>query len=201
MRVSSYLTPLSNHPIPPFIMGQVDRKWGISVVKYRCVAAQNLRAYREKSRNHLANPPVCHYKYVFIILDSQSCCLAWSVRIKYICILDRTGGAVCNVSYWHVGVQYGFDGHQASKLCAYSGVGIAVYFLSKSGAEEACQIYDPTTKLIFPQDITLGLLWPKFTHRYCVQKEIIKIYKGKCLSINKIKKYIYILITVPAFTF
>ncbi len=24
-----------------------------------------------------------------------------------------------------------------------------------------------------PQDITLGLLWPKFTHQYCIQKEII----------------------------
>jgi hypothetical protein len=50
-------------------------------------------------------------------------------------------------------------------------------------AEEACQIYDPTTKLIFlrrspMQAITLGLLWPKFTHKYCIQKEIIK-NKGK----------------------
>ena len=30
----------------------------------------------------------------------------------------KTGGAVCNVSYWHVGVQDGFDGHRASKLCS-----------------------------------------------------------------------------------
>jgi hypothetical protein len=29
-----------------------------------------------------------------------------------------------------------------------------------------------------PQDITLGLLWPKYTHKYCIQTEIIK-YKGK----------------------
>jgi hypothetical protein len=29
--------------------------------------------------------------------------------------------------------------------------------------------YDPTT---IPQDITLGLLWPKFTYKYCIQKEI-----------------------------
>ncbi len=27
---------------------------------------------------------------------------------------DRTGGAVCNVSYWHVGVQDGFVGPQNS---------------------------------------------------------------------------------------
>jgi hypothetical protein len=36
-----------------------------------------------------------------------------------------------------------------------------------------------------PKDITLGLLWPKFTRRYCIQKEIIKLYKGKCLARNK----------------
>jgi hypothetical protein len=41
------------------------------------VAVQNLRASREKSGNHLlANPPTCYYKYVYIIVDSQSCCLA-----------------------------------------------------------------------------------------------------------------------------
>jgi hypothetical protein len=34
-----------------------------------------------------------------------------------------------------------------------------------------------------PQDITLGLLWPKLTHKYCIQKEIIK-YKGK-VPVNK----------------
>jgi len=34
-----------------------------------------------------------------------------------------------------------------------------------------------------PQDITLGLLWPKFTHKYCIQKEIIK-YKDK-VPVNK----------------
>jgi hypothetical protein len=47
--------------------------------------------------------------------------------------------------------------------------------------------YDPTTKLIIlmqvPQDITPGLLRPKFKHKYCIQKEIIK-YKGK-VSVNK----------------
>ncbi len=31
---------------------------------------------------------------------------------------DRTGGAICNVSYWHVRVQDGLDGHRASKLCS-----------------------------------------------------------------------------------
>ncbi len=31
---------------------------------------------------------------------------------------------------------------------------------------------DPPTQV--PQDITLRLLWPKFTHKYCIQKEIIK---------------------------
>ncbi len=36
-----------------------------------------------------------------------------------------------------------------------------------------------------PQDITLGLLWPKFTHKYCIQKEIIK-YKDK-VPVNKKK--------------
>jgi hypothetical protein len=47
--------------------------------------------------------------------------------------------------------------------------------------------YDPTTKLItqVPLVITLGLLWPKFTHKYCIQKEIIK-YKGK-VPVNKKK--------------
>jgi hypothetical protein len=41
------------------------------------VVVQNLRASREKSWNHrLANPPTCYYKYVYIIEDSQSCCLA-----------------------------------------------------------------------------------------------------------------------------
>ncbi len=48
--------------------------------------------------------------------------LIWSVtrsgswdRTK---IFDRTGGAICNVSYWHVWVQDGFNGHRASKLCS-----------------------------------------------------------------------------------
>ena len=55
-------------------------------------------------------------------------------------------------------------------------------------AEEICQIYDPTAKLIIQRRSpkTLGLLWPKFTHKYCIQKEIIK-YKGK-VPVNKIKK-------------
>jgi hypothetical protein len=42
--------------------------------------------------------------------------------------------------------------------------------------------YDPTTKLIIlrivPKDITLGLLWPKFTHKYC-KKETNNKYMGK----------------------
>ncbi len=46
------------------------------------------RIYEHLGRNLgiiiLANPPNCYYKYVCIILDSQSYCLAWSVRIKYI---------------------------------------------------------------------------------------------------------------------
>ncbi len=29
-----------------------------------------------------------------------------------------------------------------------------------------------------PQDITLGLLWPKFSRRYCIQKEIIKYIRA-----------------------
>ncbi len=42
-----------------------------------------------------------------------------------------------------------------------------------------------------PQDIPLGLLWPKFTYKYCIQKEIIK-YRGKVL-VNKKKIDIKIL--------
>jgi hypothetical protein len=41
------------------------------------VAGENVRANQKKSRNHLlANPPTCCCKYVYIVLDSQSCCLA-----------------------------------------------------------------------------------------------------------------------------
>jgi hypothetical protein len=36
-----------------------------------------------------------------------------------------------------------------------------------------------------PQDITLGLLWPKFTYKYCTEKEIIKNIRARCLSIKK----------------
>ncbi len=59
-------------------------------------------------------------------------------------------------------------------------------------AEEACQIYDPTCSQTdlptqVPQDITLGLLCPKFTHKYRIQKEIIK-YKGK-VPVNNKKKH------------
>ncbi len=48
--------------------------------------------------------------------------------------------------------------------------------------------YDPTTKLIILRrspktSCTLRLLWPKFTHKYCIQKEIIK-YKCK-VPVNK----------------
>jgi hypothetical protein len=38
--------------------------------------------------------------------------------------------------------------------------------------------YDPNYTdhpMQVPQDITLGLLWPKFAHKYCIQREIIKI--------------------------
>jgi hypothetical protein len=42
-------------------------------------------------------------------------------------------------------------------------------------AEEACQNMthqtDHPTQV--PKDITLGLLWPKFTHKYYIKKEII----------------------------
>ncbi len=49
------------------------------------VTAENLRSFLEKFGNNLlANPPTYCYKYVYIILDSQSCCLALSVRMKYI---------------------------------------------------------------------------------------------------------------------
>ncbi len=49
----------------------------IYIIQYNIVAAQNLRASREKSGNHLlANPPTCYFKYVYIILDSQSSCIA-----------------------------------------------------------------------------------------------------------------------------
>ena len=41
------------------------------------VTAQDPRASPVKSRNHLlANPPTYYYKYVYIILDCQSHCLA-----------------------------------------------------------------------------------------------------------------------------
>jgi hypothetical protein len=50
--------------------------------------------------------------------------------------------------------------------------------------------YDLTTILIsdhptqVPQNITLGLLWPKFTHKYCTERNNKNI-RAMCLSIIK----------------
>jgi hypothetical protein len=42
----------------------------------------------------------------------------WVANICNYLRIDRTVGTVCIVNYWHVGVQEGFDGHRASKLCS-----------------------------------------------------------------------------------
>jgi hypothetical protein len=56
-----------------------------------------------------------------------------------------------------------------------------------------------------PQDITLGLLWPKFTYKYCIQNEIIK-YKGKvpvnkkiyeCMSMSIAAAVLYLYLQAP----
>ncbi len=132
---------------------------------------------------------------------------------------DRTGGAVCNVSYWHVGVQDGFGGPQTllkpnSHDCTFvlilesgwlrtspslsmSGFrgkqrtlvtqsafqGMQVQVLAKAEDwEEACQIYDTTTKLIFLHRSPKTSLWDScglnLHTKYCIQTEIIN-YKGK----------------------
>jgi hypothetical protein len=104
---------------------------------------------------------------------------SWAIRA-------RTGGAVCNVSYWHVGVQDGFDGHRASKLCSNLILMTAPWRLFRSW--DGCVLpypclvlgrntvlgdagsspgnsrggmpkYDPTTKLIILHRSPKTLLW------------------------------------------
>jgi len=60
-------------------------------------------------------------------------------------------------------------------------------------AEEACQNYDPTTKLIILRRSSKTLLWDScglnLHTKYCTQKEIIK-YKGK-VPVNKKRSTVY----------
>ncbi len=49
---------------------------------YCTVAAENVRASREKSGNQqLANLPTCYYKYVYVILCIQSCPILHGINI------------------------------------------------------------------------------------------------------------------------
>jgi hypothetical protein len=60
------------------------------------VAAENVRASREKSGNQqLANLPTCYYKYVYVILCSQSC-----PTLRGINILSST-----NVPFFYMGLE------------------------------------------------------------------------------------------------
>ena len=59
-------------PLPPLSKSGLKLVCNVNIV------------YGQSGNHQLADPPNYYYKYVHIILDSQSCCFAWSVRIKYI---------------------------------------------------------------------------------------------------------------------
>jgi hypothetical protein len=73
------------------------------VNNYRNVAAENVRASREKSGNQqLANLPTCYYKYVYVILCSQSCPILRGINIlsstvrAFFLLLRPLGDNFCN---------------------------------------------------------------------------------------------------------
>ncbi len=70
-------------------------QWGLyplsrAVIKWRVLSRPRIYEHLvEKSGNHLpANPPICLYKFVYIMLDSESCCLAWSWKVRWIVSLQ-----------------------------------------------------------------------------------------------------------------